>query len=379
MHVVFGVFGGLSPDKRVAEILRAFAQNRRRAPRSICCWPVPPTGASTRAHSPRRCRSRMRVTLAGVLDDAAFDGRSPPWTSASTFGGRPPSRPRAPGCAPWPAGRPSSRPRWPIRRTCPRSIPATGCATIPGRPGAGDGRHRSSSTRTTRSGWPWIGSRPIRPPRCASARSARHYWEAEHTLERMADEYEASCSPRDQPAAAVRRSSRHAQARAVAPRERSRGAVWRCDMRITLNGDPTDLPDRCRFRHSSIGSASTDASWPSSATWWSCGARIRRHEYPGRRRNRNREVRRGRHRLRAPPAGLSQGLHVARERVLPVGIGTPAATSFAFDSAAKSGRGARSVGIGHPHLFDHARQAGPTRRASSRASAAQFVQPLFTQ
>jgi glycosyltransferase involved in cell wall biosynthesis len=71
--VVFGVFGGLSADKRIPEILRAFAVVRQRH-RHVRLWLA---GAADSATNPIQLAEgngvRDAVTYLGTLDDEAFD------------------------------------------------------------------------------------------------------------------------------------------------------------------------------------------------------------------------------------------------------------------------------------------------------------------
>jgi glycosyltransferase involved in cell wall biosynthesis len=71
--VVFGVFGGLTAEKRVAQVLRAFRATLAREPRARLVLAGASDGFSDWPSVARWFQVEHQVTFAGTLDDAAFE------------------------------------------------------------------------------------------------------------------------------------------------------------------------------------------------------------------------------------------------------------------------------------------------------------------
>jgi glycosyltransferase involved in cell wall biosynthesis len=71
--IVFGAFGGLTADKRIPQILRAFAATRQRMPRARLLLAGAADPAVDIASLADALGVRDAIVLAGVLDDDAFD------------------------------------------------------------------------------------------------------------------------------------------------------------------------------------------------------------------------------------------------------------------------------------------------------------------
>jgi glycosyltransferase involved in cell wall biosynthesis len=188
--VVFGVFGGLSLDKRVPEVLKAFATHRRRHPDSRLWLAGAPDPRVDVAALARQLDIDAAVTDLGVPDDDAFDRAigavdvslnlrwpsaletSGPWLQALAAG-RPTVIMELPQLAHVPALDPHDwRPRNPVDSRPPVTVSIDVLDEHHSLVAAMD---RLASDRTLRTN---LGE------------AARRYWESEHTLDRMTDGYE---------------------------------------------------------------------------------------------------------------------------------------------------------------------------------------------
>lgn len=188
--LLFGVFGGLTADKRVPEILRAFARLRRldrRAHLLLAGAPDPLIGL------PRMIADlglTSHVTLASDLDNDRFEqalgavdvSLNLRWPTARETSG------------PWLQALAAGRPTVVIDLEQHADIPALNPQTWTRRPGAGTGDPITvaidildeahsldlAMTRLTRD--PEL--------RARLGLAGRQYWEREHTVARMADDYE---------------------------------------------------------------------------------------------------------------------------------------------------------------------------------------------
>jgi glycosyltransferase involved in cell wall biosynthesis len=72
-HVVFGVFGALTAEKRIAQILRAFARTRRYTPEARLVLAGKPDAALDIPAQVRQLNLSEAVLMLGMLDDKAFE------------------------------------------------------------------------------------------------------------------------------------------------------------------------------------------------------------------------------------------------------------------------------------------------------------------
>ena len=197
--VLFGVFGGLTPEKRIPQILRG-------VPRAPAARAGGAAAARRRARGPLRRRGRYRratastdrVTLTGYLRadaeltdhlaacDVSLNLRWPtaretsgPWLRALAAGSATssPTSSTWGTCPRWTRGRGRAESSEAARRGCceaPSDLrrhrhPRRGPFAAPGDAAAGGGRRSAGAAR---------------------ARGARTWWAREHSLEAMADDYE---------------------------------------------------------------------------------------------------------------------------------------------------------------------------------------------
>jgi glycosyltransferase involved in cell wall biosynthesis len=188
--LLFGVFGGLTADKRVPAILRRFAGLRRLQPRShllLAGRPVPALGL------PRlidELALAPHVTLAPDLDDASFE-RAVASVDVSLNLRWPTARETS---GPWIQALAAGRPTVVIDLTQHAHVPALDPQTWRPRPGATDAEPVTVALDVADEEHS-LGLAMARLGRDAELRSrlgaaARRYWEREHTVARMADDYE---------------------------------------------------------------------------------------------------------------------------------------------------------------------------------------------
>jgi glycosyltransferase involved in cell wall biosynthesis len=188
--VLFGVFGGLSPEKRVAEILHVFARTRRRhraVHLVLAGAPDPRVDVQALAAT---LSLTDAVTHLGVIDDEAFDDviaavdvslnlrwptaleTSGPWLRALATG-----RATVTTALAHQADVPALDPRdWqPVNPAATHRPVTVAIDILDEAHSLGLALDRLAADHTFREDL---------------GRSARHYWATEHTLERMTDEYE---------------------------------------------------------------------------------------------------------------------------------------------------------------------------------------------
>jgi glycosyltransferase involved in cell wall biosynthesis len=193
--LVFGVFGALTADKRVPQILRAFAKLRRRRPDARLVLAGRPDPALALDRRIDEAGVGGATVVAGELDDLAFDRAvaavdvviSLRWPSAGETSG------------PWlralSAGRPSILTELEqvtdVPTLDPRSMQPHGPGAGPGAPPSIalsidilDEGHSLGLAMARLAESPAL--------RSALGRAARAWWEAGHTMSRMADDYEAA-------------------------------------------------------------------------------------------------------------------------------------------------------------------------------------------
>jgi glycosyltransferase involved in cell wall biosynthesis len=190
--VVFGVFGGLAVEKRVPQILRAFAAVRASVPQArlvLAGAPDPKLNLEARVS----VLGIQSGTIAlGRLDAGAFDA----WIAAVdvSLNLRWPSALETSG--PWLRAMSASRPTVIVDLAhlahVPTLDPRSWHSHTPSRPGAGpavavalDIRDEDHSLRLAMHRLAVDADL-----REALGRRARAYWEVEHTVDRMADDYE---------------------------------------------------------------------------------------------------------------------------------------------------------------------------------------------
>jgi glycosyltransferase involved in cell wall biosynthesis len=188
--LLFGLFGGLTADKRVPQVLRAFARLRTLEPRAhllLAGWPDP------RVELPQTIAALglgPAVTVAPNLDDEAFEDAigsvdvslNLRWPTARETSG------------PWVQALAASRPTVVIDLEHHAHVPALDPQSWIRRPGTGleppiavaldilDEEHSLGLAM----------SRLARDPelRATLGAAARQFWEREHSVSRMADDYD---------------------------------------------------------------------------------------------------------------------------------------------------------------------------------------------
>jgi glycosyltransferase involved in cell wall biosynthesis len=193
-HVAFGVFGALTADKRVPEILRAFATTVARTPTARLVLAGTPTSAIDLRALARSLGVALETVLVDTPDDDSFDEiiaavdvgihlrwptaleTSGPWVRALAA-----ARPTIVTDLAHQTHVPALDPRtWDLHAPALRSLGEGGPVTIAVSLDDEEhslriAMHRLATDASLREGL---------------GRAARRYWEAEHTLDRMVADYE---------------------------------------------------------------------------------------------------------------------------------------------------------------------------------------------
>ncbi|MCC7042571.1 MAG: glycosyltransferase family 4 protein [Acidobacteria bacterium] len=188
--LLLGVFGGLTADKRVPQILRAFARLRRLAPRAHLLLAGAPDPLLGLPHLIKDAGLSSHVTLAPALDDDRFEramgaidvSLNLRWPTARETSG------------PWLQALAAGRPTVVIDLEQHAHVPALDPQTWERRPGAttGDPVTVALDLLDEEHSLDLAMTRLALDPdlRAAVGRAARQYWAREHTVARMADDYE---------------------------------------------------------------------------------------------------------------------------------------------------------------------------------------------
>jgi glycosyltransferase involved in cell wall biosynthesis len=188
--LLFGVFGGLTADKRVPQVLRAFARLRRIDPRVHLLLAGAADPRLDLSHLVENLGLPSHVTIAPDLDDDLFE-RALGAVDVSVNLRWPTARETS---GPWLQALAAGRPTIVLDLEQHAQVPALDPQTWSRRPGATAGEpvtvaidiidedHSLDLAMTRLAHDPDL--------RATLGRAAREYWEREHTVSRMADDYE---------------------------------------------------------------------------------------------------------------------------------------------------------------------------------------------
>jgi glycosyltransferase involved in cell wall biosynthesis len=189
--LLFGVFGGLTPDKRVPTILRTFAGLRRLIPHGHLLLAGRPAPQLELPRLIDELALGPHVTVAPDLDDVDFE-RAVAAVDVSLNLRWPTARETS---GPWIQALAAGRPTVVIDLAQHAHVPAFDPQTWRPRPGADDAEPVTVALDVADEEHS-LGLAMVRLARDADLRArlgtaARGYWEREHTLARMTDDYES--------------------------------------------------------------------------------------------------------------------------------------------------------------------------------------------